>query len=30
MPEMQLWQPGFSYSACEPFTKNKERIQRYK
>ena len=30
MPEMQLWQPGFSYSACGPFTKNKERIQRYK
>ena len=30
MPEMQLWQPGFSYSACGPFTKNKEIIQRYK
>ena len=27
MPEMRLKQPGFTYSACEPFTKNKERIQ---
>ena len=27
MPEMHLKQPGFTYSACEPFTKNKERIQ---
>ena len=24
MPEMHLKQPGFNYSACEPFTKNKE------
>ena len=23
-------QPGFSYSACGPFTKNKERIQKVK
>ena len=30
MPEMQLKQPGFTYSACGPFTKNKERIQRFK
>ena len=30
MPEMNLKQPGFSYSACEPFTKNKERIQKLK
>ena len=30
MPEMHLRQPGFTYSACEPFTKNKERIQRFK
>ena len=22
-------QPGFTYSACEPFTKNKERIQKF-
>ena len=28
MPEMHLKQPGFSYSACGPFTKNKERIER--
>ena len=24
MPEMDLRQPGFTYSSCEPFTKNKE------
>ena len=30
MSEMQLRQPGFTYSACEPFTKNKERIQKFK
>ena len=30
MPEMHLQQPGFSYSACGPFTKNKERIQKFK
>ena len=29
MPEMHLKQPGFTYSACEPFTKNKERIQKF-
>ena len=27
MPELHLRQPGFTYSACGPFTKNKERIQ---
>ena len=26
MSEMHLRQPQFVYSACEPFTKNKERI----
>ena len=26
-PEMHLRQPQFTYSACGPFTKNKERIQ---
>ena len=26
MPEMHLQQPGFTYSACGPFTKKKERI----
>ena len=30
MPEMHLKQPGFIYSACGPFTKNKERIQKFK
>ena len=30
MPEMHLRQPGFTYSACRPFTKNKERIQKFK
>ena len=30
MPEMNLRQPGFTYSACGPFTKNKDRIQRFK
>ena len=30
MPEMHLRQPGFTYSACGPFTKNKERIQKIK
>ena len=28
--EMLLKQPGFTYSACGPFTKNKERIQKFK
>ena len=28
MPEMYLRQPGFTYSACRPFTKNKEKIQK--
>ena len=30
MPEMHLRQPGFTYSACGPFTKNRERIQKFK
>ena len=39
MPEMHLKQPavfiknknqpGFTYSACRPFTKNKQRIQKF-
>ena len=28
MSEMHLKQPGFTYSAFGPFTKNKERIQK--
>ena len=27
---MHLRQPRFTYSACVPFTKNKERIQKLK
>ena len=30
MPEIHLKQTGFTYSACGPFTKNKERIQKLK
>ena len=30
MPEMHLGQTGFTYSACGPFTKNKERIRKFK
>ena len=29
MPEMHLKQPGFTYSVCSPFTKNKERIENF-
>ena len=29
MPEMYLRQPGFTYNACGPFTKNKERIKKF-
>ena len=30
MPEVHLKQPGFTYSAWGLFTKNKERIQKFK
>ena len=30
MSEIHLKQPGFTYNACEPFTKKKERIQNFK
>ena len=30
MPEMNLKQPGFTYIACGPFTKNKERLKNLK
>ena len=30
MLEIHLKQPGFTYSACGPFTKNKERIHKFK
>ena len=29
MPEILLRQPGFTYSACGPSTKNKDRIQKF-
>ena len=29
MPEMHLKQPGFTYIACGPFTRNKQRIQKF-
>ena len=29
MPEMHLKQPGFTYSACSPFARNKERIEKF-
>ena len=30
MPEMHLKLPGFTYSACGPFIRNKEQIQKLK
>ena len=30
MPELHLKQPGFTCNACEPFTKNCERIQKFR
>ena len=30
VPEMHVRQPGFTESACGPFTKNKKRIQKFK
>ena len=29
MPEMHLKQPGFTYSAYSPFTRNKERTEKF-
>ena len=29
MTEMHLKQPGFTYITCSPFTKNKERIEKF-
>ena len=29
MPEIHLKQPGFTYSACGPFTKKKQRIEKF-
>ena len=30
MPEIHLRQPQYVYSACGPFTKNKEKVQKFK
>ena len=30
MPEIHLRQPKFTYSACGPFTKHEQRIQKFK
>ena len=30
MPEIHLKQPGFTYSACGPFTKHAERIKKFR
>ena len=30
MPELHLKQPGFTYSACGPFTKHCGRIQKFR
>ena len=30
MPEIHLRQPQFTYSACGPFAKHEERIQKFK
>ena len=29
MPEMPLKQPGFTHSACGPYTKNKKIIEKF-
>ena len=29
IPEMHLKQPGFTYSACGPFTRNKRRTEKF-
>ena len=30
MPELHLKQPEFSYGACGPFTKHRERILKFR
>ena len=30
MPEIHLRQPQFTYSACGPFTRHEQRIQKFK
>ena len=29
MAELHLKQPGFTYNACDPFTRNKERVEKF-
>ena len=29
MPKLRLRNPGFTYSICGPFTKHRERIQKF-
>ena len=29
MPEMHLKQPEYTYSSCDPFTRNKGRIEKF-
>ena len=29
MPELHVKQPGFTYSACGPFTRNKQRFEKF-
>ena len=29
MQEMQLREPGFTFSACGPYTKKKDRIEKF-
>ena len=29
MPEMHIKRPEFTYNACRPFTKNKQRIKKF-
>ena len=29
MPEIHLKQPGFTYSTCSPFTRNKVRFDKF-
>ena len=30
IPELHLKRPGFTYSACGPFTKHRERLQKFR
>ena len=30
MPELHLKQPGYTYSACGPFTRHRKKIQKFR